>query len=128
MKRLISLIVTILLSVTFITASGQQAKKDPAGTWKFEAPYAPEGYNTGTIQVGMTENKMTATIGLTGSDYKIPGEKVRFENEQLLFSVYLEGAEISIVMKMESNTKMTGYANTPDGQIPISLVKEEVKK
>ena len=128
MKRIIPFILTILICIPAITANGQQTKKDPVGNWKFESPYAPEGYNTGTIQVGYTDNKLTATIGFPGSDYKIPGEKVRFENDQLFFTVYIEGADINIVLKMESNTKMSGSASTPDGQLPVELAREEAKK
>ena len=47
-----------LLTIAFlcvITVSAQStSKKDPIGTWKFDAPYAPEGYNSGTIVVGIS--------------------------------------------------------------------------
>ena len=128
MKRIIPFIITILLCIPAITAQAQQTRNDPVGNWKFEAPYAPEGYNTGTIQIGHTENKLTANIGFPGSDYKIPGEKVRFENDQLFLTVYIEGTDINIGLKMESNAKMSGAASTPDGQVPLTLVREEVKK
>lgn len=128
MKRLFPFVLTILLFVSALTVTGQQTGNDAVGTWKFEAPYAPEGYNSGIILVSNTDNKLTASIGLTGSDYKFPGQKVRFENGQLLFSVYIEDAEISIILKMESNAKMSGNAMTPDGPIPVTLVREVIQK
>ena len=39
----------------------------------------------------------------------------------------LDGAEIAINLKAESDTKMTGVAVAPDGEIPLTLTKEEPK-
>ena len=41
-----------------IAVSAQNINKNnPVGTWKFDAPYAPEGYTSGTIVVGFTDQK-----------------------------------------------------------------------
>lgn len=127
MKKSILILVVLFLAV--LTASAQpKAKSNPVGTWKFEAPYAPEGYTTGTIIVGQHEKAYTATISFTGNDYKIPGEKVTFEGDSLKFEVYIEGAVINILMKMDSDSAMSGKAMTPDGEVPLTLKKEIVKK
>jgi hypothetical protein len=120
-------IITFFLSINVYGQAGA-SKTDPSGTWKFEAPSAGEGYDSGTILVGMAEKKYTATIIFTGSEYKIAGEKVKFEKEILTFSIYLEGEEIGTTLKMETGTKMTGKAVYSGGEVPITLTKSVEKK
>jgi len=128
MKRIIIFSVAILFCISAVSALNPQTKNNPVGKWKFEAPYAPEGYNTGIIDVTYAENKYSATISFSGSDYKIPAASVRIENDNLLLSVYIEGEVISIALKMESASKMTGKAVSPDGDIPLTLTREVVKQ
>jgi hypothetical protein len=128
MKRTILVILAIsLLSVISASAQNSAAKNDPTGKWKFEAPYAPEGFTSGTIEVGFAENKYSASI-LFGSEYKIQGEKVTFENDTVNFNVFLEGNDIAIKLKMDSATKMTGKASYFEGDIPLTLTKEVPNK
>lgn len=124
MKKLFSFAMLLIFSISLINAQTTKTKKDPAGDWKFEAPYAPEGYNTGKITVGFAEKKYTAVITMTGSDYKINGENVKFENDSLTFLVYLEGETVSVKMKMEDAVKMTGSATSSEGNIPLTATKQ----
>lgn len=117
----------IIAFVCVITVSAQSTgKKDPVGTWKFDAPYAPEGYTTGTIVVALTEKKHTATMSFTGSDYKLPGEQVKAVNDSVLFNIYLEGQDIKVMLKLESASKMTGKAVYSEGEVPLTLTKASV--
>jgi hypothetical protein len=121
-NRILFLMLISFLSV--ITVSGQSAKKiDPVGNWKFDAPYAPEGYSSGTIVVGLTEKKHTATMSFAGSEYKLAGEKVQSVNDSILFSIYLEGQDIKVMLKLENETKMTGKAVYTEGEVPLTLTK-----
>ncbi len=85
---------------------------------------APEGFTTGLIEVGFAENKYSTAISFTGSEYKIPGEKVIVKNDTVNFSVFIEGGDILIKLKMDGSTKMTGTATTPDGDILLTLTRE----
>lgn len=117
--------------LSVIAVSGQSTKKmNPIGSWKFEAPYAPEGYSAGTIVVGLAEQKHTASMSFAGSEYKLAGEKVQSVNDSILFSIYLEGQDIKVMLKLESETKMTGKAVYSEGEVPLTLTKvvEEGKK
>ncbi|NSW94089.1 MAG: hypothetical protein HPY62_05190 [Bacteroidales bacterium] len=76
----------------------------------------------------MAENIYNASISFAGSDYKIKGEKVKFENGTLSFNVYVEGTEVSISLKMENDAKMAGKAVYYEGEIPITLTKEQQQK
>jgi len=124
MKKLFSFAMLLVFSISLINAQTTKTKKDPAGEWKFEAPYAPEGYTTGKITIGFAEKKYTAVISMTGSDYKINGENVKFENDSLTFSVYLEGETVGVKMKMEDTVKMTGAATSSQGEIPVTATKQ----
>ena len=124
MKKIVSLAMLLLFSFSLTNAQTTKTKKDPAGDWKFEAPYAPEGYTTGNITIGLAEKKYTVTISMPGSDYKINGENVRFENDSLKFSVYVEDENVVVKMKMEDAAKMTGAASTSDGVIPLTAAKQ----
>lgn len=124
---MISKILTVLVISFFsvIEVSGQNSikKTNPVGTWKFEAPYAPEGYTSGTIEVGLVEQKYSATLVFTGSEYKLTGEKVKVVNDSVLFSIYLEGQDIKVMLEIENETKMSGKAVYTEGEVPLTLTK-----
>jgi hypothetical protein len=133
MKKGILIILSIIFSLPILMAQNNQVKNNPVGTWKFAAPYAPEGYTSGTIIVGFAEEKHTATMSFTGNEYKLPGEKVKAVNDSILFSVYLEGQDIKVLLKMVSDTNMTGKAVYSEGEVPLTLTKmlasdAEIKK
>jgi hypothetical protein len=122
MKRLFIL---LTLTAVFISANSQNAPapKDPVGKWKFDAPYAPEGYNSGTIEVKMAEQKLSATIQFTGSEYLIPLEKVKFENDTLSCNLFIDTEDIQIKLKFEEADKMAGNALSSGGEVPLTLVR-----
>jgi hypothetical protein len=123
MKKIILSVLVILMGLSSLVAQNNQSKKDAVGTWKFEAPYAPEGYKSGIIVVGLEEQKYSTTMSFTGSEYKIPGEKVKALNDSILFSVYLEGQDIKVLLKIEDKAKMSGKAVYTEGEVPLTLTK-----
>ena len=123
MKKVILLILIIVLSMPGVTAQNNQAKKNPVGTWKFEAPYAPEGYTSGSIVVGFSEKKYTASMIFAGNEYKFTGEKVKFENDSLFFSIYAENQIVTLSFRMENVTKMSGKAVYSEGELQFTLNK-----
>ena len=104
-------------------AQNNQVKLSPLGTWKFAAPYAPEAYNSGTIAVGFADQKQTIAMSFTGSEYKFPGENVKAVNDSIQFSIYLEGQDVKVMLKVESDTNMTGKAVYSEGEVPLALSK-----
>jgi len=128
MKKVISFILIVFTGISVISAQSVKEKKDPVGQWKFEAPYAPEGYTSGIIEVGFAEEKYSASIMLPGIEYKFPGEEVKFSNDSLLFIINLEGEYVSLKLKLEDNTKMSGRAYYSEGEIPVTLTKEIIKE
>jgi hypothetical protein len=123
MRKGFVIILFIVLCLPVLTAQNKQPKIDSAGTWKFDAPYAPEGYNSGIIVVGMVEQKPSATMSFTGNDFKYPGENVKAEKDSILFSVYIQGQDVNVMLKIENDTLMSGKAVYSEGEVPFSLTK-----
>ena len=133
MKKGILIILSIIFCLPLLMAQNNLVKNNPVGTWKFAAPFAPEGYTSGTIIVGFAEKNHTATMSFSGSENILPGEKVTANNDSVLFSVFLEGQDIKVLLKMVSDTNMTGKAVYSEGEVPLTLTKmltsdAEVKK
>jgi hypothetical protein len=120
-----SLAILVLLLLSIMVVNGQDGKKaaKPIGAWKFEAPYAPEGYTSGLVVVGLSEKKHTATMSFTGSDYTIPGGQVKATNDSITFSVYVEGQDVKVFLKIDNDTIMSGKAVYSEGEIPLTLTK-----
>lgn len=133
MKKGIVSLMFIIFSLSVLTAQNNQSKINPVGSWKFSAPYAPEGYTSGVIVVGFAEQKHTATMSFIGSEDKLPGENVKAVNDSVLFSIFLEGQDVKVMLKVENDTNMTGKAVYSEGEVPLALTRilaseEEVKK
>jgi hypothetical protein len=129
MKKIFIAFLTIsLVSVYAASAQTGSKTKGPLGKWKFEAPYAPEGYNTGTIEISFAENKYSTAISLSGADFIIPGDKTKLENDTLSFSVMIDTEEVVVKLKAENETKMTGKAVYSEGEIPLTLTKDVPEK
>jgi hypothetical protein len=120
---LIILLFSGMLEARPITAS----RKKPVGRWKFEAPYAPEAYNTGTFDVGYVKRKYSATLMFKSGETRLTGENVKFKNDSLTFNVNVQGEYVSFIIKYESETKMTGKAAASSQEIPFILTKEKKK-
>jgi hypothetical protein len=125
--RILSLLMISLLTVCTLSGQTTGKKNNPVGKWKFEAPYAPEGFTSGTIDINLAENKYSTSISFTGSDYKIPGDKTKVEENAVSFTVIVEGNEVAISLKTEDEKKMTGKAVYSEGEIPLTLTRDVPK-
>ena len=128
MKKTIILLLFIFLAFVKVTAQSPGPKLDPVGKWEFEAPYAPEGYTDGTVEIALAEAKYSLSMLFSGSDYKFSGEQVKFEEGTLKFLIWVEGNGVDITLKFESESKMNGKAAYSEGEIPLTLVRVPEKK
>jgi hypothetical protein len=124
MKKISLFILFFVLGLSLLTAQNSQVKKSPVGTWKFEAPYAPEGFTSGTIVVAQTGQNYTTTLSFTGNENKITGDKVRLEKDSLLFSVYIQGEDVKVIVKIEEEAKMSGKAVYSQGEVPFTISRK----
>jgi hypothetical protein len=127
MKRVIYVTLLLLISSSMVSGQTGNVKQDLTGKWLFQAPYAPEGYKDGTIEVGYAEKKYSATMIFSVGENKFIGDKVRFENDTLYFNVFIEGQDVVVKLKYDNETKMTGEAVYNEGIVPLLLTKE-IKK
>ena len=128
MQRIIFIFIVIFVyTLTSFAQQSKGQKNNSVGTWKFEAPYAPEGYTSGTIEVGFAEKKYSASMMFSGSEYKLNGEKVKIENDTISFSVFIEDQDVAVKLKMENSSKMSGKAVYTEGEVPLALTREMKK-
>jgi len=128
MKKIFPFIMLFIFFFSALSAQSSKEKKDPSGQWKFDAPYAPEGYTSGTVDIGFTDKKYSATMSFTNLGYAFTGEKVRAQNDSLFFLVWIEGNDVSVSLKMNDKTTMAGNAVYYGGVVPLTLTKEPEKK
>jgi len=127
-KTLLLFLFVIYFTQLFTSAQFETSKKDPIGKWIFAAPYAPQGYTAGTIEVGYSEKKYSAIMIFSVGENKFIGDRVRFENDTLYFNVFIEGQDVAVKLKYEDETKMTGKAIYTEGIVPLLLTKDLKKE
>ena len=44
-------------------------------------------------------------------------------NDSIQFSIYLEGQDVKVMLKVESDTNLTGKAVYSEGEVPLALSK-----
>jgi hypothetical protein len=125
MKKAILLVLFVVFCLPFVIGQNSPKKASHVGNWKFEAPYAPEGYTSGAISIGQADQKYTADMSFAGSEYKFTGEKVKAVKDSLSFMIYLEGQDIRVILKLENEMKMSGKAIYSEGEVPLTLTKSE---
>lgn len=123
-RKLFILLSFLLISSLTISAQVNAQGKNPIGHWKFEAPNAPEGYNSGSITVISAGDKLAATMKFDSLDYAFNAEKVKLVIDSLFISILLEDQVINISLNVEDSSKMTGKAVYSDGTVPLTLKKE----
>lgn len=128
MKRFIPVIILMVLCTSVISAQIKNEKKGPVGKWKFDAPYAPDGYTKGTIDIGFADQKYSATVSFTNTGYSLPGEKIMVQNDSLYFMIRVENTDVNVKLKTEDMLKMTGEAVYIEGTIPLTLTKDTENK
>lgn len=125
-----TLALLVLVLISFLNTNGQKPAPadDFTGKWKFEAPSAPEGFNSGNIEISFVENVYKVSLAFTGSEYKLDGDRTAIEEGSFMFVIYLQGQEITVILKMAGPDKMNGLALNPDGEVPFTMVRNPEKK
>jgi hypothetical protein len=125
-----SLLTTILLLVVVLSlsAQAQSSKKDPAGKWLFNAPGAPEYYQSGLLQVNFADKKYSATLAFTGTEYILPAENVVFAKDSLLFNISIQDESVVFAFSIKDEKTMTGQATYSGGVVAVTLNKEMKKE
>lgn len=112
----------IFISVFFLIAGMVSANElgKLVGAWKYNVEYAPEGYDKGQMVFTLKEGKVTGEVKIEG--YSIPVKNLIFADGEFKFGVEIDYGYIPITVKLDGD-KLTGKANTPDGDMPIKGTK-----
>ena len=124
MKKIIPFILLFGFFSCVLSAQPVKMKNDPVGKWSFNAPYAPYGYSTGTVDIGYEEKAYTIKMSFTEMGYSYTGENVKVRNDSLFFELSIEGTPISNSLTMKDDTTMEGAAVYFEGTVPYTMKKE----
>lgn len=126
MKKIaLVLLLGVLMSLNLSALQSGQKDVDPVGSWVFDAPDAPYGYNAGEIVVA--KEKDAFTVQLKFGEYGIKAYNIKYEKNILSFTVYVE-SEAVMVKADFSKEKVTGKATTSEGDIPFTATRKKVEK
>ncbi len=121
MKKLIILSILMAIVAGSFNASAKVRKKDVIGDWKYEAPAAPEGFDTGVFAFFEKNGKFDGELKLNDG-LKINLEQVKLEKDVLSFGLYVEGAFVTVKTKIEGKS-LSGTVATPDGEMKLTAKK-----
>src|SRR5665648_302943 len=99
-RKTISLLAVLCLFFIVVNGQSNARKTNPVGTWKFEAPYAPVEYSSGSAVVSNADNKYTVSMTFSDSQNIFKGEKVMFKNDSLFFAIYIEGQDVAMSLRV----------------------------
>ncbi len=113
-----------VLAISSVQAFAPVEKKDFLGEWKFESPYAPEGYQTGIFFMEEKEGELAGEIRFADG-YKVKMENMKFADGVLKFTIQVDYNPVDLKATIEDNV-LKGSAATPEGDLPFEAKK--VKK
>jgi len=120
------MILTFLFVIVIgsVNVASAQGKKELVGSWKYEVPSAPYGYEKGTLVFAEKEGKLVGEVKFADG-YKIDMKDVKIEDGGVVkCGLYVDYEYVSVKAKIEG-TKMTGTVNTPEGEMKISAEKQK---
>jgi len=121
-NKALFLIVALLIGLSGIVNAQEKEKKvdpvDPIGKWDFQAADAPYGYQAG--QFVITKGEEAHNVKIVFNEYsRTDGYKVKYENNKLTFSVYVEDETVNVTGNFEKDT-FKGKASTSMGDIAVT--------
>lgn len=123
MKKLVFLVFVVVAVIGSVNVSSAADVKEVVGSWKYEVPSAPYGYEKGTLIFTEKEGKLVGEVKFADG-YKIEMKNVTYENGELKGGLYVDYEYVSVKAKIEGN-KMTGAVNTPDGEMKLNAEKQK---
>lgn len=122
MKK-VKFLMMVMLVAAVTTSVSAQKKVDPTGTWAYKASEAPYEYSAGDIVI-TKEGKEYQVEMVLGEYYKVKGSNVKYEKNEISFTVYIESESVHIKGTVDKEN-IKGSASYTDGTIPITATKKE---
>lgn len=122
----------VLIIILFLGFIHQIAKPAPfdnkpiVGTWKCAVTDVPYEYSNSILIFAEKEGKLTGSVKFdSGEEIKL--STVKYTNDQLVVTLYVEGNSITVDGKVAGG-KITGTVNTPDGKVNFTANRVAEKK
>jgi hypothetical protein len=121
------LFILILISLcTFIARPALAAdNKAVVGSWKCSVTDVPYEYTSSVITISEKDGKLIGSVKFENGTVNNMNT-VKFNNSQLILSLYVDGYEILVDGKV-AGTKITGTVDTPDGKVNFTASRVEKK-
>ena len=95
--------------------------KQFVGEWKYEAPYAPYGYQEGVFKFTKVKKELLGTVSL--GTYETELEGLTVDKNVLKFYVTVEGTQVDMELTFDKKT-FSGVARSMQGDIPLTGTKQ----
>lgn len=125
MQKIIVLFTTVCLTITVLNGQTTNKMVEPTGRWRFETPYASEGYQRGQIEIKKTAEIYSAAITFADTVYKLYASNVKYAAGVVDFVLYIEGQPINISLNYAHQDTLKGRAYTPEGEMPMILMRKK---
>lgn len=111
----------LILLVCFIGSNSVAAQTidELCGLWNAEAPDAPPGFNTSTMEV--TPDSVFTTF--TGESYPYGSISMSFNHDTLTFEI--GGLNVLCTLMVEDKSRLSGNAVWEGGQSKLILIRKE---
>ena len=116
-----SLVLTVLMLVSFTVIDNAKVDKSVLGTWEYEAPDAPYEYQNGELTFKMKDEKLTGVVSIDG--YKMDLENLKADKNKVSGEVYIEGTSVVLDLEFQKKT-FTGTATYSEGSLELSGTKK----
>jgi len=123
-KSLLIAFLAVILGLISLDSSAV-TKKNPVGKWKFSAPDAPYGYESGIMEIKKEDDTYTVSMKFVGFEYKFECEGVIFLKDKLSFNLYLDGDDIFLAFEFEDKNELAGKAIYSEGELTITAKRTE---
>jgi len=120
MNKIISLGAVVMLLFVSMSFSPDEAAfgvKKFVGTWEFEAPNAPYGYQNGLINLTKEKKSLNGTISI--GSYTSDLDEIETEKNKMTGVVIVEGERVQLELNFEKNS-FEGIAKSSQGNIPMT--------
>jgi hypothetical protein len=115
------MVLSMLAIANLSTHSAPAAKFSPVGTWEYNVPGVPEGYDKGVMVITENEGGFVVEVG-PSKEYLMKAEKVEYSKQKLSFVVYVEYEEVKISGEFDKD-KFEGLVSYVEGDFDMSAMK-----
>lgn len=118
-SSVLQLFIFISIILPLSNPAGAQINKEIIGKWNFKCPSAPEGFDSGIIDINK-DSVFTTFVSIT---YKFPSTWIKVKKDSLTYNVNINGEDVLYYLKLENKDTINGKAVTSYGQSSLSLTK-----